>query len=403
MMVDKKKSMGEPSLSHSGYRQYPVKLRVYDISGGAASMWSPILLGRKIGGVWHSGLEVFGYEYFYGGGIVKMKPENVEMTFGIQPTKIHHLGYTEINRNQFESYLVSIMPMFRKEVYDLVNWNCNHFTNHAANHLVSKQIPDYISDLPKEICGTFMGKMLMMFIRMTQGGAAPVAINDPQHPSKMLVSESAPATSRQRRYSCPASPSNIGLEAQRMLHTSADYKAAGVTIQPLSKKASLSSSARRQQRLKTFSETGCASARKRLPSAETPVTVPLSDIVRPRVSFCPGDEILGPIAEDELKRIPGAPIGSEETTVVFSPKHRRLYEIERDRFAPPRHRSLRMSVGRSNRTPTAAESVKAAAPSPLEPFVRKANSKPKSGSATSLRLAPRTVPLQSLKQGELSV
>eukprot|EP01055_Gregarina_sp_Pseudo9_P000426 Gregarina_sp_Pseudo_9__425@NODE_1277_length_1721_cov_107_445303_g1200_i0_p1_GENE_NODE_1277_length_1721_cov_107_445303_g1200_i0NODE_1277_length_1721_cov_107_445303_g1200_i0_p1_ORF_typecomplete_len409_score59_39Peptidase_C97/PF05903_14/3_2e36tRNAsynt_2e/PF02091_15/0_23_NODE_1277_length_1721_cov_107_445303_g1200_i01651391 len=405
MALDKKTMTIESTLNRSG-RKYPVKLRVYDISQGAARTWSPILLGRTIEGVWHSGVEVYGYEYFYGGGIVKMKPENVESTFGIQPTRVHNLGHTDLTKSQFEKYLISIKPMFRKEVYDLVNWNCNHFTDHAARHLVSKPIPGYISDLPKEICGTFMGKMLMMFIRMTQGGSAPVAVNDPQHPSKFLEASppsggrEKPQTSasgtRARRYSCPASPTHVSFESgaltSRPLHTAGDFKAAGLDVPQRAQTASGAvtqrACVRRQHRLRTAPDSNALRSARPLPPdcGAAPMSVSLAEIARPRVSFCPGDEILGPVTEDELERVPGGSIGVEETAVVLSPKHRRLYELQCSRVAPARsHKSLRMSVGRASRPDRNT-------PSPLEPLLTNKSTL----SASSLRPVQRTVPLQTV-------
>lgn len=43
-----------------------VYLRVYDLSDGAARTWSPVLLGKRIEGIWHTGILLSGMEYFYG-------------------------------------------------------------------------------------------------------------------------------------------------------------------------------------------------------------------------------------------------------------------------------------------------------------------------------------------------
>ena len=48
---------------------FQVNLHVYDLSGGQAAQFSRNLLGRQIDGVWHSGLVIYGKEYYYGGGI----------------------------------------------------------------------------------------------------------------------------------------------------------------------------------------------------------------------------------------------------------------------------------------------------------------------------------------------
>ena len=46
-----------------------VKLLVYDLSRGMASQMSEQFLGQRIDGIWHTGVECFGNEYFFGGGI----------------------------------------------------------------------------------------------------------------------------------------------------------------------------------------------------------------------------------------------------------------------------------------------------------------------------------------------
>ena len=46
-----------------------VTILLYDISNGMASSLSPMFLGKQIEGIWHTGLVVYGNEYYYGGGV----------------------------------------------------------------------------------------------------------------------------------------------------------------------------------------------------------------------------------------------------------------------------------------------------------------------------------------------
>lgn len=48
---------------------FKVVLRVYDLSQGMAKVLSPSIIGKQIDGVWHTGIVVYGKEYFYSGGI----------------------------------------------------------------------------------------------------------------------------------------------------------------------------------------------------------------------------------------------------------------------------------------------------------------------------------------------
>lgn len=292
-----------------------------------------------------------------------MRPENVESTFGIRPTRIHHLGYTSLTRSEFERYLLKIMSMFRREVYDLVNWNCNHFSDHATRYLVGRSIPTYILDLPHEICKTFMGKIVLNFIRMMHGGHAPVAIDDPQHPSRVLKSSISPpeddalkpSKAKCRRYSCPASPSNKAAAAAASaamtgLKSYTD-EAPRSYCDPLTHRQGKNKL--RVPRTDTLSTVASPSS-----AIDTPPTydrrrrqsacayIEANDLGKHRTQKSPaGSDLVATnidstfLQPPPLLRIKCAEIsggdGSErvETEVVFSPQHRRLYELEKSKYS----------------------------------------------------------------------
>ncbi|TDH73516.1 hypothetical protein CCR75_006123 [Bremia lactucae] len=153
-----------------------VTLNVYDLSHGMALQLSPALLGKTIEGVWHSGILVYGKEYFFGGGGIQvMAPELVVQRYGMQPVRSFTLGETDRTLPQLEQFLWENHARFCDATYDLLRHNCNNFTDEVARFLVGTGIPKYILDLPNEALNSPFGAMLrpMLENMNTQMHAAP--------------------------------------------------------------------------------------------------------------------------------------------------------------------------------------------------------------------------------------
>ena len=131
-----------------------VHINVYDISSGMARQMSQAFLGKYIEGVWHTGVVVYGTEFFFGGGICEAPPRTTP--FG-QPVKEIKMGVTEIPEEVFREYLSSIAGEFCFEKYDLFNHNCNNFSNEVCMFLLGKGIPEDIVNLPQEFLNTPLG------------------------------------------------------------------------------------------------------------------------------------------------------------------------------------------------------------------------------------------------------
>lgn len=135
----------------------PVTLRVYDLSRGMAQQLSPSLLGMQIDGIWHTGVQVFGTEYFFGGGLQAMAPDLVVARYGMPPVKTIPLGDTQRSREQTEAFLREVSPRFTEATYDLLRHNCNNFSDELARFLLGHGIPQDILDLPNRVLSTPFG------------------------------------------------------------------------------------------------------------------------------------------------------------------------------------------------------------------------------------------------------
>lgn len=139
----------------------------YDLTNGLAKTMSPSLLGKSIEGVWHTSVCVFGKEYFYGGGIQIGMPK--QTPYGT-PVKELDMGYTQKDKELFESYLKEIDSQFTMNNYDLLNHNCNHFTDTALFFLTGKNLPDSILKQHEDILSTPMGQMFKPMLESMSNG-----------------------------------------------------------------------------------------------------------------------------------------------------------------------------------------------------------------------------------------
>lgn len=122
-----------------------VYLNVYDLSDQNNCLyWCGF-------GVFHSGVEVFGAEYAYGGhdleisGIFHTEPKKppgpVEFRVSI-PMGVCRLSKTEVER------LVDQMGQgYKGNTYHLLQKNCNHFSNAFCKELVGRRAPTWVNRL----------------------------------------------------------------------------------------------------------------------------------------------------------------------------------------------------------------------------------------------------------------
>ncbi|MDC3321446.1 C97 family peptidase [bacterium] len=129
-------------------RRSEVKLTVYDLSHGWAPTLSTILFCKRIPTFPHTGIVVYGKEYFWGENIKCMNHEDFVRETKQALTAVIPLGYTEIDPNTFHRYLSSRKHLYTKDTYSLLDHNCNAFSEDCSRFLVGKGIPEHITSAP---------------------------------------------------------------------------------------------------------------------------------------------------------------------------------------------------------------------------------------------------------------
>jgi len=105
-------------------------------------------------GVFHSGVEVYGVEYAYGGhafpfsGIFTNTPQDAEeLGDTVKFRESVYLGETALSKRAVERLVKSLGDEFRGDRYHLISKNCNHFTEYLARELTGVEIPQWINRL----------------------------------------------------------------------------------------------------------------------------------------------------------------------------------------------------------------------------------------------------------------
>mmetsp|Transcript_11689 Transcript_11689/g.16060 ORF Transcript_11689/g.16060 Transcript_11689/m.16060 type:complete len:506 (-) Transcript_11689:119-1636(-) len=145
-----------------------VYLEVYDLSRGMAAAMSQSILGMRIDGIWHTGVVVFQKEYYFGGGIQCSSIGHFASSSNMQATRSVRIGVTTKTQEELQEYLRSVNHLFTERTYDLINNNCNNFSDCVCKFLVGTGIPSYIIELPRTIFSSPGGAMLRPLVENMQ-------------------------------------------------------------------------------------------------------------------------------------------------------------------------------------------------------------------------------------------
>ena len=123
----------------SGYRVY---INVYDIINKNRMV-------EKIGmGIYHTGIEINGSEYAYGGnslmettGVYEIEPRSHE-AFAFRETL--EAGYAPDWETVWDS-LQSLMKKYKANQYDMLMRNCNHFSDEFLRLITGQGLPSHLN------------------------------------------------------------------------------------------------------------------------------------------------------------------------------------------------------------------------------------------------------------------
>lgn len=163
-------SSGNSSQNERHTGRAEVKLNVYDM----VSMTNFNQYSSPIGlGFFHSGAEIYGCEYAYGGhnnshsGVFEIAPRDVavlgEESFKFRETIV--IGYTDFDQDDVKLIVEQLGEKFRGDKYHLLHQNCNHFTDALTKVLCGQGIPSWVNRLAHvSSCMPFLERMLSRYM-----------------------------------------------------------------------------------------------------------------------------------------------------------------------------------------------------------------------------------------------
>lgn len=125
-----------------------VRLNVYDM------YWLNDYASTIGFGIFHSGVEVYGTEYAYGGhqfpfsGVFTNQPQDAEeLGENFKFRESIYIGETNLSKKAVEKLVKSLGDDFRGDRYHLITKNCNHFTADLARELTGIEVPGWVNRL----------------------------------------------------------------------------------------------------------------------------------------------------------------------------------------------------------------------------------------------------------------
>ena len=107
------------------------------------------IVGKQVDIIPHTGVVLNGKEYFFGGGIC-VCPAGQAMALPV--CEVIQVGVTTKTEAELEGFLSANNHRFTVSTYNLLTWNCNHFSNEVVKFLTDGAafVPDRIVNVAQE-------------------------------------------------------------------------------------------------------------------------------------------------------------------------------------------------------------------------------------------------------------
>ena len=153
-------------------------------------------------GIWHTGIVVFNREYYFGGGIQVAPVGAFAAQSGLMPSQTLEMGNSTKTQAELEAYIRTINHRFTQATYDLIQNNCNNFSDIVCQFMCGHGIPTHIVDLPRIVFSTPGGAMLRPMIEGMQnsirqqsgGGMDPFGASSSSSSSSVTTSNTFEAS-----------------------------------------------------------------------------------------------------------------------------------------------------------------------------------------------------------------
>lgn len=123
----------------------PVYLNIYDLSDqNSWTYWCGV-------GIFHSGLEVYGVEYAYGGheydvsGVFATNPKDAPGPVLFRESVL--VGHTQMSPQRVQQAVQEMGEQYKGNAYHLLQRNCNHFSSDLCVKLTGQPAPLWINRL----------------------------------------------------------------------------------------------------------------------------------------------------------------------------------------------------------------------------------------------------------------